>query len=247
MEASTYAVEAEVEATHWWFVERRALIVRILSSLGLDSSAYVLDIGTSTGTNLRMLRDQGFTDFTGVDLSEDAIRWCAEKGLGQVRQGDVCALPFPDSTFDLVLATDIIEHVDRDDIALAEIARVLRPGGRAMLTVPAFESIRGLQDRVAHHKRRYLKQQLLDRVREAGLVPGKAFYFNSLLFIPIWLARRVIDLLSIPLASENQVNSPWINAVLLRIFALDTRLAQTGMFPFGVSILAVATKPASAK
>ncbi len=246
METSTYAVEAEIEATHWWFVERRALIVRMIRSLGLDANARVLDIGTSTGTNLRMLRDQGFTDFTGVDLSEDAIRWCAEKGLGMVHQGDACALPFPDASFDLVLATDIIEHVDRDDIALGEITRVLRPGGHALLTVPAFESIRGLQDRVAHHKRRYLKGQLLNRVRESGLTPGKAFYFNSLLFVPIWLARRVIDWLKLPLASEGEVNSPWINAVLLRIFALDTRLAQTGMFPFGVSVLAVASKPASA-
>lgn len=244
MDASTYAVEAEIEATHWWFVERRALLVRMIRSLGLGDNARVLDIGTSTGTNLRMLRDQGFTRFTGVDLSEDAIRWCAEKGLGEVRQGDVCALPLPDASFDLVLATDIIEHVDRDDIALKEIARVLRPGGHALLTVPAFESIRGLQDRVAHHKRRYLKHQLLERVQQAGLVPGRAFYFNSLLFVPIWLARRLIDLLRLPLASEGEVNSPWINAVLLRIFALDTRLAQTGMFPFGVSILAVASKPA---
>lgn len=244
MDASTYAVEAEIEATHWWFVERRALIVRMIKSLGLDASARVLDIGTSTGTNLRMLRDQGFANFTGVDLSQDAIRWCAEKGLGTVHQGDICALPFPDASFDLVLATDIIEHVDRDDIALQEITRVLRPGGKALFTVPAFESIRGLQDRVAHHKRRYRKQQLLDRIGEAGLVPGKAFYFNSLLFVPIWVARRIIDWLKLPLASEGEVNSPWINAVLLRIFALDTRLAQTGMFPFGVSVLAVASKPA---
>ena len=60
MDASTYAVEAEIEATHWWFVERRALIVRMIKSLGLDASARVLDIGTSTGTNLRMLREIDF-------------------------------------------------------------------------------------------------------------------------------------------------------------------------------------------
>src|SRR6185312_16718168 len=105
MESTAYAIEAEVEATHWWFVERRRLFGRMIARMGLPSDARILDIGTSTGTNLRMLRDLGFTNFEGLDQSEDAIRWCADKGLGKVTAGDVCKLPFADESFDLVLAT----------------------------------------------------------------------------------------------------------------------------------------------
>src|SRR6185295_2449287 len=133
---ATFEVESRVEATHWWFVARRELFAREIARAGIPLSARVLDIGTSTGTNLRMLKDLGFRDVTGLDATEEAIRFCAEKGLGTVRQGDVCRMPFADGSFDLVLATDIIEHVDDDLQALKEIARVLAPSGQALITVP---------------------------------------------------------------------------------------------------------------
>ncbi|MBK7659403.1 MAG: class I SAM-dependent methyltransferase, partial [Betaproteobacteria bacterium] len=112
MEVATYEVESRVEQTHWWFVGRRRLFRAHIEALGLSPDAAVLDVGTSTGTNLRLLKDMGFTRYRGLDPSPDAVRWCAEKGLGAVDLGTVAAIPFPDATFDLVLATDIIEHVD---------------------------------------------------------------------------------------------------------------------------------------
>lgn len=155
MDTSTYDIEAAVEAGHWWFVGRRRLLADMLARHRLSTDLRVLDIGTSTGTNLRLLRDLGFHNRTGLDPSADAIRWCAEKGLGAVIQGDVCALPFDDGAFDLVFATDVIEHVDDDTRAMFEIARVLAPGGTVVLTVPAFPSLWGLQDDVSQHRRRY--------------------------------------------------------------------------------------------
>jgi len=133
MDSATYAIEADVEATHWWFTERRWLFGRLIAGFALARDARILDIGTSTGTNLRLLRELGFTRGEGLDASAEAVRWCAEKGYGKVTQGDVCALPFDDASFDLVLATDIIEHVDDDGAALREIRRVLKPGGRVLM------------------------------------------------------------------------------------------------------------------
>src|SRR5262249_17981683 len=108
MRTPTYTVEAAVEETHWWFVGRRRLFGRELARAGLSVNARTLDVGTSTGSNLRLLRDCGFTRVTGLDLSAEAIRLCEAKGFGPVRQGSICAMPFPDGAFDLVLATDII-------------------------------------------------------------------------------------------------------------------------------------------
>jgi SAM-dependent methyltransferase len=242
VDAATYTAEARIEATHWWFVGRRRLFACEIARLGIRPDARTLDIGTSTGTNLRMLRDLGYRRVTGLDFSVDAIRHCEEKGLGPVRQGDVCALPFPDASFDLVLATDVVEHVDDDRRALAEIARVLAPGGAVLITVPTFPSLWGTQDRIAQHKRRYRLRPLVMKIEDAGLAVTRRYYFNYLLFIPIWAARRIIDRLGIALKSEGDVNSPLLNVALKVVFEADTRTAAILRPPFGVSALVIARR-----
>ncbi len=242
MNYATYEVEAQVEATHWWFVGRRKLFSQIIKAFDLPPNINVLDIGTSTGTNLRMLRELGYCNVRGLDLHDEAIRWCADKGLGQVDKGDICSIPSPDSVYDLVMATDIIEHVDDDITALSEIARVLKPNGYAIITVPAFQSLWGLQDEASHHKRRYRQNELLEKLGQADLYAKKSFYFNYLLFAPIWLARQIIRVFRIQLKSENELNSNVINSILTVIFSIDILTARKLKPPFGVSILAVVTK-----
>lgn len=242
MDYATYEVEAQVEATHWWFVGRRKLFISIIKNFHLDKKAEVLDIGTSTGTNLRMLREAGFVTVRGLDFSDEAIRWCADKGLGRVDKGDVCNIPCQKGVYDLVLATDIIEHVDDDVTALSEISRVLKSSGYAVITVPAFQSLWGLQDTVSHHKRRYRKQELLDKLNKVGFVVEECFYFNYLLFLPIWLARKTIALIGLNLSSENELNSTLMNRVLNCIFSFDIATARKVNPPFGVSILAIVRK-----
>jgi hypothetical protein len=99
-----------------------------------------------------------------------------------------------------------------------------------------------LQDEKAHHKRRYRLSPLLEQVRACGLVPVRSYYFNFLLFVPIWLARQVIRLFAVKLDSENEVNSPLVNRVLTAIFKLDCALAPHAKVPFGVSCLVIARK-----
>ena len=244
MELATYAVEAEIEQTHWWFVGRRRLFAAILKKLRPASDAAFLDLGTSTGANLRLLHELGFPLAVGLDSSPAAIAFCKEKGLG-VDFGDACSLPYAGNRFDLVLATDIVEHVDRDDKALDEICRVLKPGGYALITVPAFPSLWGLQDVVAHHKRRYRMMPLRERIETSGLSVEQSFHFNFLLFAPIWAARQVIRFWRPTLASEGKVNTVLLNRILSAIFLLDTWIARRLHPPFGVSILALARKPKS--
>lgn len=242
METSVYEVESRVEHDHWWFAGRRRLLAAMIRELELPPTAKVLDVGSGTGSNLRLLAELGFRDVTGVDASETAIRFCSEKGLGTVLAGDACALPCVDDTYDLVLATDIVEHVDDDARALAELRRVMRPGAYAILTVPAFPSLWGLQDEVSHHKRRYVKVDFEDRLIRAGLGLRASFYFNYLLFAPIWCARQLIRIFHIPLESENQVNTSLLNRVLSWLFALDVWSAPRVHPAFGVSIFALTVR-----
>jgi SAM-dependent methyltransferase len=242
MDIAAYAVEAESEETHWWFAGRRKLFADELKRAGVSAEARVLDVGTGTGSNLRMLRDLGFTRVTGLDASDEAIRFCAAKGLNIVRKGDICAMPFADASFDVILATDVIEHVDDDGRAASEIARVLAPHGRALITVPAFQSLWGLQDRKAQHKRRYRMRPLLRLLRSQGMQVERSYHFNYLLFVPIWTARRLIDLFGLTLDSEDQLNTPLLNRFLSLVFSLDVSTAPMLHVPFGVSILAVAKR-----
>jgi len=243
MERSVYSVEAAVEEGHWWFMGRRRLLSRALARLAIDRHACVLDVGSGTGANLRVLRELGFHRIWGLDSNLDAIRWCATKGLGKIVRGDATTLPLRDEVADLVIAADIIEHLDDDQSGLEEIRRVLRPAGRALVTVPAFSGLWGLQDVVSHHKRRYRASELRAKLQAAGLVVCELHYFNYLLFLPIWSARQVLRCLRLRLDSENQVNFPLLNRALAGIFAFDVATSPRLKPPFGVSLFALVTKP----
>lgn len=247
MDCAAYAAEAKIEANHWWFVERRRLFATLIQQAGIPADATVVDIGTGTGANLRLLREMGFARIIGIDPSAEAAHWCAEKGLGAVQKGDIRALPLSDRSADLVLATDVVEHVMEDDKALSEIRRILRPGGVALITVPAFPSLWGLQDERSHHYRRYRMGHFVQLLTLTGLAVERKFHFNYLLFVPIYLARRLMGLLRIELDSENEVNSPLLNRLLGAVFRLDIRTAPNLKPPFGVSILALARRPSDAE
>lgn len=243
MDQAAFAAEAKIEATHWWFVERRRLFASLLLRCAVPADATVVDIGTGTGANLRLLRQIGFKNVTGIDPSAEAARWCAEKGLGDVKFGDAKGLPLPDQSVDLVIATDVIEHVEDDQLAVNEIYRILRPGGTVLFTVPAFPSLWGLQDEVSHHYRRYRMGPFLKMLDRADFRVTSKFHFNYILFLPIYLARQLIRVFGIQLNSENEVNSPLLNRLLGLLFRFDVTTAPYLKPPFGVSILALAHKP----
>jgi SAM-dependent methyltransferase len=160
-----------------------------------------------------------------------------------VQTGDIRALPLTDASVDLLLATDVIEHVDDDQKALSEIRRVLRPGGTALITVPAFPSLWGLQDIKSQHYRRYRMRPFLDLLERSDLVVSKRFHFNYLLFGPIFAARQIIRWFKIDLGSENEVNNPILNRLFGFVFRLDVTTAPLIKPPFGVSILALVYRP----
>jgi SAM-dependent methyltransferase len=247
MDRSVFVTEAKIEATHWWFVERRRLFARLIGKAGIPLDATVVDIGTGTGANLRLLRQMGYVHVEGIDPSEHAAHWCAEKELGDVRTGDIRALPLTDSSVDLLLATDVIEHVNEDNQAVAEIRRVLRPGGVALITVPAFSSLWGLQDVKSQHFRRYRMTPFLELLKQAGLVVENSFYFNYLLFGPIYVARQIIRWTKVELNSENEVNNLLLNRILSVVFRLDVMTAPVLKLPFGVSILALVHRPTESR
>lgn len=242
MNPGAYAAEAAVQTTHWWFVGRRELFADLLRELRPHPQWRVLEVGTGTGANLPVLNALGVQQVIGCDASEEALRYSARSYNGPLAVADAVRLPFKDSSFDLLMAADVIEHLDDDRAALAEFVRVLKPGGAFILTVPAFPALWGPQDVVSHHRRRYQRQSFLELVTNARLRILTCFYFNYLLFVPIWAARKLLLALGIAVQSENAINTGFTNRVLTWLFLADVRFARRLQAPFGVSLCAVGMK-----
>jgi len=235
-----YTVEAEVAGSHWWFMGRRRLFSRLITALRPNDAWRVLEVGAGTGANLSVLAGLGVGQVLACDLSAEALR-CL-RGRATLTQADATFLPFKSASIDLLLAADVIEHLDDDAGALREFVRVLRPGGHLILTVPAFHSLWGPQDIVAQHRRRYRRRPLLKLIRAAQLSVTTCFHFNYVLFAPIWIARKILLALRIRVTSENQINTSLVNWMMTRIFLADVDTAPTLKPPFGVSLCVVATK-----
>ena len=235
MDGEALIFESKIQETHWWFTGRRFLFGKIIRRLGLDPESRILDLGCGSGTNLSMLRSMSFQNIKGLDISPAAVELCRQRGFVNVELGNICETGLPSGHFDLVLATDVLEHVEDDRAALREIRRLLKRGRSAFLAVPSFPELWGLQDQVSFHRRRYRRGELVKKVTESGLRPIRHRYFNFLLCPPIWLARLFLKKHGCGLKSENQVNTPLLNRILSSLFTADIHLTEGIRVPFGVS------------
>jgi len=237
----TYPILYEVEQSHWWYIGRRRIIAGFVEEICrkvTDRRPRILDVGCGTGANLLMLSKYG--DAEGVDVSEDALAFCRERGLDKVTLGAGEEMPYDDGTFDLVTAFDVVEHMDDDLAGLKEMRRVLRPGGRVLLFVPTFMFLWGLQDEVSHHRRRYRLPELRRVLEQAGFEIERSTYANITFFLPILLVRQFMRLTGIKAASENTINVPAFNRVFGAILGAESPLLRYLNLPFGVSGLCVA-------
>ena len=236
-----YDIENKVENLHWWFVVRRKLLKSILSSTQVPSNSLTLDVGCGTGSNLRALASAGFHAI-GLDRSIYPLRLVRGKGEIPLLAGDLSHLPVKTESVGLVIAMDILEHLEGDAEAIYESYRVLIKGGILIVTVPAFESLWGIQDVVTGHKKRYSRKEITVKLEKVGFEILKSSYFNFFLFFPIFMARRVMRLVAPKIRSENEVNFPLLNFFLKTIFAMEPYILNYLSFPFGVSIFCIARK-----
>lgn len=240
MQETAYREHFEREDRHWWFRGRWAVVEALLAQTPLRAGSRILDAGCGTGGNL--LRYSELGEATGVDPSPEAVRFCRERGLQSVEQAGVEDLPFADESFDLIVATDVIEHVTAEHEALRELRRVASPGAALLLTVPAYMWLWSAEDEKLHHKRRYTRRRLREAAARAGWEPQLATYFNSLLLPAIALARLAprrsedgkTDLQRTPAALDDPLTLP---------MRLEARLIRAGLrLPAGVSVGIVCRK-----
>ncbi|WP_202396876.1 class I SAM-dependent methyltransferase [Teichococcus coralli] len=231
----------------WWY---RALRTRIEAMLrtGAAPAGPWLDVGCGTGGLLRHLA-QAFPGqaLHGLEYNPRAARRAATKSGAAVAAGDAAALPFPDAAFAAVTSLDVLCHhaVDQSR-ALAEMRRVLQPGGLLVLNLPAFRWLHSAHDRRVHNSRRYTAREARALLDGAGLTPIQVGYWNSLL-LPLMVAQRKLLARGKDAASDVAVFRPWLDSLLFRTTEMEAALARRGLgFPAGGSVLAVAFRPQTA-
>ena len=243
MKEHTYPIMFRVEQSHWWYTGRRKILTDFVADICrrvTDRRPRILDVGCGTGANLLMLSQ--FGDAEGVDISENALAFCRERGLANVKLGAAEKLPYDDGTFDLVTALDVVEHLDDDLGGLSEMRRVLRPGGRVLLFVPTFMFLWGVQDDVSNHRRRYRLPELRRVLEQAGFEVERTTYANITFFLPILLVRKLMQVTGIKAESENNITVSSLNGVLGKILGAESAVLRYMNIPFGVSGLCVARK-----
>jgi SAM-dependent methyltransferase len=246
------ALHEEASRTH--FIDRwtRGAIVARVGEL--PGRATIADIGCSTGFLLEDL-EVAHPDATlvGVDLIAAGLRKAHRSVPGaRLLHADACALPLAQESVDAVVSANLLEHVPDDRRALAEIARVLRPGRVAVIVVPAGPGTYDYYDRFLAHERRYARGELARKCREAGLEPIEDRYIASLLYPAFWLVkqrnRRRYDRLR-GAALEARVAADIAGTRDSRVghvaWRLEERLVGAGVrVPFGIRSLVVARRPA---
>ena len=239
---------ASNEASHWWFVGRRAvlaaLIRRALPVPGLGHQARILEVGCGSGGNLALLARFGTVDAVEHDPRARALA-SARSGL-EIRPASLPGdLPVPDSSYDLVALLDVLEHVEEDRAALRAIGRKLGPGGRLLVTVPAMPWLWSAHDVVHHHKRRYTRASLGAAMAGAGLEVERSGYFNGLLF-PLAVAARLLKRLLGGGEGDDAMPARPVNAVLRAVFSSERHLVGRVRFAAGLSVFAVARRAEAA-
>ncbi len=245
MNRNFYKNYFEVEKNHWLMKVRRMMVVDNLTKYFSRSpkEVKILDFGCGSGIFVGELGERGY-DVSGTDISEEAIKFGELKGIKNLTIQDSHKLNYPDRQFDVVLSMDVLEHLEDESWAIKEVARVLKPGGKFIVMVPAYQFLWGVQDEVAHHYRRYTLGGIKDKVLTSGEFKiVSSSYFNTILFLPIALVRLASRIFKLKKRqSDFDLNTPLLDKIFFSLFNFERKLLRYLKFPFGVSILLIAEK-----
>jgi SAM-dependent methyltransferase len=239
---ATYAFDAfvRVEASHFWFRSRAALINRMMRA-HFPAARSILEVGCGAGGVLVAIQQENpRAKLTGSELLVQGLQR-AKRRLPDVDfvQMDARRIPF-DREFDVIGAFDVIEHIDDDRFVLDQLRTALVPGGGVIVTVPQHPWLWSRYDEVSHHRRRYTRAELVTKLESAGLRPLRLTSFMSFA-VPLVIATRV-SRQTVDLEREVAVPPRAVNSSLLRLADLERALISAGVsLPFGSSLLAVAT------
>lgn len=243
MKENNYKLLYRLEGEHWWFRARRKIIASLIERyLILPKTPRILDIGCGTGQEIKFLNRYG--NVKGIDNSKEAVDFCVQSGYAEnVMLANADKLPCKENEFDLVVAFDLLEHTKDDQMVLKEIMRVLKSGGYAIFTVPAYNFLWCSHDDQGYHLRRYTKSSFKSKIDKEEFKLIKLSYFNSILFPPIFFVRLARKFLKPKNDNVDlELGFGFLNKPMEYFFAFERHLLRNINFPFGVSIICFVQK-----
>ena len=237
MEDAEYTHMDAAEDGMWWY---RALHQRLLDALR-DVHGRVLDAGCGTGGFLaRLHASRPDLNLAGLEWSPIAAPRAQRKSGVSVARGSANMLPFADGSFDAAILADVLCHGAVDpDLALAEMRRVLRPGGRLIVNMPAYAWLMSAHDVRVHNARRQNAGQTAAMLRQAGFSARHIRYWNSLP-LPMMIVQRKLRSAA-HTASDVAPFPPWLDTLFHGMTQFERRLPFA--IPAGGSVLAIAERP----
>jgi ubiquinone/menaquinone biosynthesis C-methylase UbiE len=235
-----------LERDYWWFQGRRRVILDTLQDYGKiepGKRPVILDIGCGTGMMLEDLQQMGAA--TGLDFSMVALEYCRNRGITNLGRADVRNIPVRDNSVDIITALDLIEHIEDDHGLMDEFHRVLKPGGIAIMSVPAHKKLWSGHDVALHHFRRYEKPEFRQLIEGAGLTPKKYTYGMATAYVPAVMIRNAKKLLKKKDSPESTDEFPipgWLNGLLKKSVEAESMWLRRWNLPVGLSLLCVAEK-----
>ena len=232
---------AAVEDTHWWYRALHDLIADAVRRRALSDSSRILDAGCGTGAVLKRVERFGHT--VGVDLSDDALGFCRARGLRDLVRGDVNTLPFASESFETVISANVLYHQWVTDVgaALRDLRRILKPGGRLVLNLPAYDFLRSPHDDAVLTARRFTKTEVRRLLEGNGFKVERVTYWTTLLF-PAALIARTLGASSTGQDFDAAGGDTFTNRLLSRVMAIELAVVRRLPMPFGVAIFAVAER-----
>ncbi|MGB9693144.1 MAG: class I SAM-dependent methyltransferase [Candidatus Sumerlaeaceae bacterium] len=252
MNIEEYHKMRALESTYWWFQARRKMILAMLRDVIArhwpePRRLRIVDLGCGTGLLMEDLQSLGWV--CGLDFSPVALSYCRQRGLTELVRANVEKLPLSDGCADLVTALDLVEHVPDDHALVHEMFRILSAGGVALITVPAHPKLWSMHDVALHHQRRYEKKQFQRLVVEAGFTLQKYSYMMMSIYPAAasfrWAKRALMRESTASPHTDEFPLPPWFNAMLRTAVGAEAVLLRRWNLPFGLSLLAVAQKPAT--
>lgn len=241
MRPTEYEIMFRVEETHWWYCALHRLI---LDTLEIELPGWrdkaILDAGCGTGMILQHLGNPAKN--AGVDLAPEAVALCRQRGLNNVQQADICALPFDDAAFDAVICSSVLYHqwVKDIDSALRELRRVLRPGGLLLLNVPAFRFLYSAHDEAVMTAHRFTKTEIRRLLSKNEFAIRRLTYWTTLLF-PLAVIARTLGGSKTGRDFQTTRNS-FAHRIFTRVMDFEFWLLHRFDLPLGVALFAVGEK-----
>jgi SAM-dependent methyltransferase len=235
---------ARAERDHFWFRGFRRFVEPLVAAAAGTRRPAILDCGCGTGHNLDLLRRYG--PAYGIDLTDAGLQYAIARGERRVARATVSRLPFADGRFGLVTSFDVLyslpDAVERD--AIAEMYRVLEPGGTLIVNVAALEALRGNHSVLSNEIRRYSRADLTRRLVAAGFRVTRASYTNFSILPMIAAVRLKQRLGGAHVESQDEITVPPapVNALLSGILAAEAAAFRVVNMPLGSSLLAIAQK-----